>query len=222
MSDEHALRQQVIETACAMQASGLSPQRSGNVSVRCGEGFLITPTGMAYDALLPEDVAFVAMDGSQPAGQRKPSSEWHMHQAVFAAHAEARAVVHAHSAFAVALACLREDIPPFHYMIAVAGGKTIRCADYATFGTQGLATNAVAAMEGRKACLLANHGQLAFGGSLDAALELAHEVEDLCAQYWRARQVGTPVLLDDAEMDRVIAKFAGYGQQPETQTGEDA
>lgn len=212
MSDR-ALRQDVIDTACAMQASGLSPQRSGNVSVRSGDGFLITPTGMSYDALAPEDVAYVAMDGSQPEGQRKPSSEWQMHQALFAARPEARAVVHAHSPFAVALACLREDIPPFHYMIAVAGGKDIRCADYATFGTEELARNAVAAMTGRKACLLANHGQLAFGDSLTSALELAHEVEDLCAQYWRARQVGNPVLLDDAEMDRVIAKFAGYGQQ---------
>lgn len=217
MSDM-ALRQDVINTACAMQASGLSPQRSGNVSVRSGDGFLITPTGMSYEDLTPEDVAYVAMDGSQPEGQRRPSSEWHMHQALFAARPQAQAVVHAHSAFAVSLACLREDIPPFHYMIAVAGGKDIRCADYATFGTEALARNAVAAMTDRKACLLANHGQLAFGGSLTSALELAHEVEDLCAQYWRARQVGNPVILDDAEMERVIAKFAGYGQQP----GEDA
>ncbi len=214
MSD-NALRQGVIDAACAMQESGLSPQRSGNVSVRSGDGFLITPTGMAYDALAPADVAYVAMDGSQPAGQRRPSSEWHMHQAIYAARPEAEAVVHAHSPFAVALACLREDMPPFHYMIAVAGGRDIRCADYATFGTEDLAHNAVTAIEGRKACLLANHGQLAFGDSLTSALELAHEVEDLCAQYWRARQIGDPVLLDDAEMDRVIAKFAGYGQQPE-------
>jgi len=214
MSD-NALRQGVIDVACAMQASGLSPQRSGNVSVRSGEGFLITPTGMAYDALEPCDVAYVALDGSQPAGQRKPSSEWHMHQAIYAARSEAQAVVHAHSPFAVALACLREDIPPFHYMIAVAGGRDIRCAEYATFGTEDLARNAVAAMESRKACLLANHGQIVFSDSLTSALELAHEVEDLCAQYWRARQIGEPVLLDDAEMDRVIAKFAGYGQQPE-------
>lgn len=212
---DRALRQEVIDTACRMEASGLSPQRSGNVSVRSGDGFLITPTGMAYDALMPEDVAYVAMDGSQPNGQRRPSSEWHMHQALFAARPEAKAVVHAHSPFAVALACLREDIPPFHYMIAVAGGKDIRCADYGTFGTEDLARNAVTAIEGRKACLLANHGQLAFGECLASAVELAHEVEDLCAQYWRARQVGDPVLLDDAEMDRVIAKFAGYGQQSE-------
>ncbi|MDW3097296.1 MAG: class II aldolase/adducin family protein [Alphaproteobacteria bacterium] len=217
MSDM-VLRQDVIDTACAMQASGLSPQRSGNVSVRSGDGFLITPTGMSYEDLTPEDVAYVAMDGSQPEDQRRPSSEWHMHQALFAARPQAQAVVHAHSAFAVSLACLREDIPPFHYMIAVAGGKDIRCADYATFGTEDLARNAVAAMTDRKACLLANHGQLVFGDSLTSALELAHEVEDLCAQYWRARQVGNPVILDDAEMERVIAKFAGYGQQP----GEDA
>jgi len=214
MSD-NASRQGVIDAACAMQESGLSPQRSGNVSVRSGDGFLITPTGMAYDALEPGDVAYVAMDGAQPAGQRRPSSEWHMHQAIYAARPEAQAVVHAHSPFAVALACLREDMPPFHYMIAVAGGKDIRCADYATFGTEELALNAVTAIEGRKACLLANHGQIAFGDSLTSALELAHEVEDLCAQYWRARQIGHPVLLDDAEMDRVIAKFAGYGQQSE-------
>ena len=213
MSD-NGLRQSVIDTACAMQESGLSPQRSGNVSVRSGDGFLITPTGMAYDSLEPDDVAYVTMDGSQPAGQRKPSSEWHMHQAIFSARAEAQAVVHTHSAFAVALACLREDIPPFHYMIAVAGGRDIRCADYATFGTQELAHNAVAAIEGRSACLLANHGQIAFADSLTSALELAREVEDLCAQYWRARQIGEPVMLGDAEMDRVIAKFAGYGQQP--------
>jgi len=210
---ESALRQAVIDTACAMEASGLSPQRSGNVSVRHGDGFLITPTGMAYGALKPKDVAFVDMDGSQPSGQRKPSSEWHMHRAVYMDRSEAMAVVHAHSPFAVALACLREDIPSFHYMIAVAGGATIRCAAYATFGTEELADNAVAGLADRKACLLANHGQICFGPSVQAALELAHEVEDLCAQYWRARQIGDPVLLEDEEMDRVIAKFAGYGQQ---------
>ncbi len=211
--DEAWARQSVIDAALDMQASGLSPQRSGNVSVRLGGGMLITPTGMRYEDLLPGDVVFVEGDGSTPAGQRKPSSEWHFHSAIYAARGDAQAIVHCHSLAATALACAHRDIPAFHYMVAVAGGTTIRCAPYATFGTPELADNAVAALEGRKACLLANHGQIAIGGGIEKALELAHEVETLASQYIEVLKLGKPKLLGDDEMARVLEKFAGYGQQ---------
>tara|TARA_R110000868_G_scaffold260119_1_gene518367 strand:- start:6046 stop:6702 length:657 start_codon:yes stop_codon:yes gene_type:complete len=211
--DEDWLRQSVIDTALAMSRSGLSPQQSGNVSARFGEGFLITPTGMDYDDLLPEDIVAVALDGSMAAGQRIPSSEWHMHAGIYAVRAEAQAIVHAHSDYAVTLAVMGLSIPPFHYMVALLGGRDIRCAPYATFGSAELGRHAVVAIEGRKACLLAHHGQIAFGRDLDEALKLAHEVEILSGQYWRALQIGEPPLLADDEMDRVVVKFHGYGQE---------
>ncbi|MCL2346505.1 MAG: class II aldolase/adducin family protein [Desulfobulbus sp.] len=148
-----------------------------------------------------------------PKGRRKPSSEWRFHRDLYAARPEVGAVLHAHSPFAVSLACLRRDIPPFHYMIARFGGDSIRCADYALFGTDELSTAALAAMAGRKACLLANHGLLVAGRDVDEAFSLAVELEELCEQYWRACQLGQPVLLDEAEMAAVREKFAGYGQQ---------
>lgn len=211
--DEAWARQSVIDAALEMQGSGLSPQRSGNVSVRLGEGMLITPTGMRYEDLLPGDIVFVEGDGSTPAGQRKPSSEWHFHSAIYAAREDARAIVHCHSLNATALACANREIPAFHYMVAVAGGNTIRCAPYATFGTPELADNAVAALENRKACLLAHHGQIAIGGDIEKALELAHEVETLASQYAAVLKLGKPKILDNDEMARVLEKFAGYGQQ---------
>mgnify|MGYP003666277787 CR=1 FL=1 len=213
MVDEDWARQGVIDTALAMSGSGLSPQQSGNVSARFGAGFLITPTGMDYDDLLPEDIVAVTLDGSVAAGQRAPSSEWHMHAGIYAARPEARAIVHAHSDYAVTLAVMGLSIPPFHYMVALIGGRDIRCAPYATFGSAELGRHAVAAIAGRKACLLAHHGQIAFGRDLAEALKLAHEVEILSGQYWRALQIGEPPLLPDDEMDRVVAKFHGYGQQ---------
>lgn len=206
------LRRQLIATAQAMQPAGLNRGTAGNVSVRDGDGFLITPTGMPYAALEAEDIPRMAFDGSHQ-GRRKPSSEWRFHRDLYAARPEFGAVLHAHSPFAVSLACLRLEIPPFHYMIARFGGDTVRCADYAIFGSQALSDAALRAMEGRCACLLANHGLLVAGRDLDQALALAIELEELCEQYWRACQLGQPVLLGQADMDEVIEKFRSYGQQ---------
>lgn len=213
MSTEHrALREAMIATARRMNAAGLNQGTSGNLSVRVEGGFLLTPTGMDYDALVPEDLVLMRFDGSHE-GRRRPSSEWQLHADILAARPEAGAVLHAHSMFCTTLACLRRGIPAFHYMVAAAGGADVRCAPYATFGTAELAHHALAALEGRKACLLANHGMLSLGADLAGAFKLAVEVETLAAMYWRALQVGEPVLLDDAEMARVIEKFKTYGQQ---------
>ncbi|WP_211226358.1 class II aldolase/adducin family protein [Azonexus hydrophilus] len=195
-----------------MQPAGLNRGTAGNVSVRDSDGFLITPTGMPYAGLEAEDIPHMALDGSHQ-GRRKPSSEWRFHRDLYAARPEFGAVLHAHSPFAVSLACLRLEIPPFHYMIARFGGDTVRCADYAIFGSQALSDAALRAMEGRCACLLANHGLLVAGRDLDQALALAIELEELCEQYWRACQLGQPVLLGKIEMDEVIDKFRSYGQQ---------
>ncbi len=205
-------RSELIATARAMQPAGLNRGTSGNVSVRHGAGFYITPTGMPYESLSADDIPLLALDGSHQ-GRRKPSSEWRFHRDLYAARPEVGAVLHAHSPFAVSLACLRRDIPPFHYMIARFGGDTIRCADYAIFGSPELSTAAMHAMADRKGCLLANHGLLVAGRDLAEALALAVELEELCEQYWRACQLGEPVLLTPAEMRAVQEKFAGYGQQ---------
>jgi L-fuculose-phosphate aldolase len=212
VADAFDLREHLIASARAMSAAGLNRGTAGNVSVRCGDGFLITPTGMAYDALTADDIPLLTLAGTS-AGRRQPSSEWRFHRDLYGTRPESGAVLHAHSPFAVALACLRRGIPPFHYMIARFGGDTIRCADYAIFGSQELSTAAMAALEGRKGCLLANHGQLVAGRDLTEALALAIELEELCEQYWRACQLGRPVLLDAAEMAAVLEKFTGYGQQ---------
>jgi L-fuculose-phosphate aldolase len=206
------LRQTLIDTARKMAASGLNKGTAGNLSVRKNEGFLITPTGMDYETLTPSDLVFMRLDGSHE-GAKKPSSEWRFHRDLYAARPEAGAVLHAHSPFATSLACLRRDIPAFHYMIARFGGDTLRCADYATFGTQALSDHALKAMENRSACLLANHGMLLFGRDLKQALDLGIELECLCEQYWRACQLGEPVLLDAEEMRVVLKKFGSYGQQ---------
>ena len=202
---------EVIATARAMRSSGLVVGTSGNVSARVGDAVLITPSGMDYDALTPDDLC--ALDGGGAArGRRKPSSEAPMHLAIYAARREVEAIVHTHSTAATALACLGKGIPAFHYMVAAAGGADIRCAPYATFGSAALAAHALAALDGRRACLLANHGMIALGSTLAGALALAREVENLAEQYLRTLAVGQPNLLDDAEMARVIAKFASYGQ----------
>ena len=210
------LRQQLIAAARGMEPARLNRGTSGNLSVRTIEngaaGFLITPSGMPYAALSPEDIVFMHHDG-RPAGLREPSSEWRIHRDIYAARPEAQAILHAHSPFATSLACLRRGIPPFHYMIARFGGNTLRCADYATFGTQALSDAAIAALQDRSGCLLANHGMLVFGRDPAHALALAVELEELCEQYWRSSQLGAPVLLDSAEMARVQEKFASYGVQ---------
>lgn len=207
-----ALRTAIIAAARRMNALGINQGKSGNLSQRIPGGFLVTPTGMPYEDLKPADIVAMDFKGGHR-GPRLPSSEWRFHRDILAARPEVGAIVHTHAMFATTLACLNREIPPFHYMVAVAGGDSIRCAPYATFGTEELSRNAVAALDGRKACLLANHGMIALGASLDQALALAVEVETLAAMYWRALQIGTPRLLDRAEMTRVIEKFATYGQQ---------
>ncbi len=206
-----AERQELIATVRKMNALGINQGTSGNASVRLGDGYLITPSGMAYEDLKPEDIVEMSFDG-EVSGRRNPSSEWRFHHDLLAARPEFGAVVHTHGKGVMTLACQRMELPPFHYMIAVAGGNTIRCADYATFGTQELSDNALKAIEGRKACLLANHGLLAAEASLARALALAVEAETLCETYWRILQIGDPVLLSEAEMEEVRAQFAkGYG-----------
>jgi L-fuculose-phosphate aldolase len=208
-----ALRAELIATARRMNTLGINQGKSGNLSHRIPKGLLVTPTGMDYGALKPADIVAMSFDGSHR-GPRLPSSEWRFHRDIMAARPEVNAVLHAHSVFATTLACLGREIPAFHYMVAVAGGDTIRCAPYATFGTEELSRHAVAALENRRACLLANHGMIAVGTNLQEALRVAVEVETLAAIYWRALQIGKPILLDQAEMSRVIEKFKTYGQQP--------
>jgi L-fuculose-phosphate aldolase len=213
LEDTRALRQSLIEHARKLTTSGLTRNTSGNLSHRVIGGLLVTPSGMDYDRLEPEDIVFVDFDG-QARGRRLPSSEWHFHREILAERPEITVVLHAHSPFATSLACLREGIPAFHYMVAVAGGADIRCAPYETFGTEELSHRAVAALEGRKACLLANHGLIALGTDFHAAHKLAVEVETLAEMYWRARQIGQPIILDAAEMAIVLEKFRSYGKQP--------
>jgi L-fuculose-phosphate aldolase len=199
----------VAECARRSVSLGLNRGTSGNVSARSLEGFLITPSGRDMTELAAVDMAPVDMEGRAPEGL-KPSSEWRFHRDIYAAFPEAGAIVHAHSPFAVALACLRRDIPAFHYMVAMAGGVDIRCARYATFGTQALSDAILEALRDRRACLMANHGLVAWGRDLAGALALAVEVEALCGQYLCCLQAGEPVLLSDAEMAEVLEKFRDY------------
>jgi L-fuculose-phosphate aldolase len=210
---ERAARQSLIDHCCAMNASGLSLGKSGNASLRWGEGLLITPTGRAYDRLQPEDIVFLEADGHCPPGQLLPSSEWRFHCDILRSRPDTNAVVHAHSTYATALACLGEGIPAFHYMVAVAGGDDIPCADYATFGTPELSENLLRSLQGRRACLMANHGQVATGPTLADAYALALEVENLARQFTLARSLGQTRNLSTAEMTRVVEKFRTYGQQ---------
>jgi L-fuculose-phosphate aldolase len=206
------LRRRIIATALSMNASGINQATSGNVSARYREGYLITPSGLSYEGLSPDDIVYMNADGAHR-GKRTPSSEWRFHHDIYASRPDAAAVVHCHSPYATSLACLGKGIPSFHYMVAVAGGRDIRCAGYATFGTQELSDLALKALRGRKACLLSNHGMIAVGANLDEAFRIAVEVETLAGQYWRCLQVGKPKLLSNAEMKRVLAKFENYGKQ---------
>ncbi len=204
-------RREVIEAACAMSRSGLSPGRSGNVSKRFEGGFLITPSGMAYEKLSEGDIVFARPDGSFE-GKCKPSSEWRFHREIYHANKDAGAIVHTHSRHATALACAGRAIPAFHYMVAAAGGREIKLAEYASFGTADLARNVVRALGKNRACLMAQHGQIAIGDNVFLALELAHEVEELAAQYCLVLQLGEARIIPDAEMERVLEKFKSYGQ----------
>ncbi len=202
-----------MAAARKMQALGLSPGRSGNISVRWKDGMLITASGIPPEAMdAGSDIVFVDAEGKWTADGKAPSSEWHFHKAIYDARARIGSVVHCHSRFATALACAHLAIPAFHYMVAKAGGADIPLAPYATYGTPELAGNAAAALKSRNACLLANHGQIAIGATLEDALELAEEVEALAAQYTAARSAGAPALLSPDEMKRVIAKFKTYGK----------
>jgi L-fuculose-phosphate aldolase len=174
---------------------------------------LITPSGMAYDAIRPEDIVRVGLDGSLGPGQRKPSSEWHFHLSSYLARPEMRAIVHTHSLHATVLACARMPIPAFHYMVACAGGKDIPCVPYATFGTPELARHVADGLKERNACLMANHGMIAIAPTLQAALELAAEVEVLAEQYCKVLMLGAANVLDDDEMARVLLRFRSYGQK---------
>lgn len=206
-------RRSIIAASREMNRLGINQGTSGNVSLRVAGGFLVTPTGVPARALKPAMIVAMDFDGRFE-GDMRPSSEWRFHRDILAKRPDANAVVHCHAMFATTLAILHKEIPPIHYMIAAAGGSTIRCAPYATYGTQELSDLALEALEGRTACLLANHGMIAIGPTLARALWLAVEVETLAAQYWRALQAGEPKLLSDAEIASVLAKFGGYGQQP--------
>jgi L-fuculose-phosphate aldolase len=205
------MRREIALACLDMNRLGINQGTSGNISVRVPEGFLLTPSGISHDEMKPGDIVLMRPDASH-VGKRKPSSEWRFHHALMASRPAAGAVVHTHSMFATTLSCLGLDIPALHYMIAAAGGNTIRCAPYATYGTQEIANNAVKALKGRNACLLANHGMIVVGPTLKRAMWLAVEVETLAAQYWRALQIGKPNILSKAEIDRVIDKFRTYGQ----------
>lgn len=211
--DGPELRRAVIATALAMNAAGINVNKSGNVSARARragrQGFVVTPSALPYRKLEVDDLAFVTLTGAAH-GTHEPSSEWRFHRDVYAKRPEFLAIVHTHSPHATAIACHGRGIPAFHYMVAIAGGE-IRCAPYATFGTQALSDHALAALEGRRACLLAHHGVIACGDSLDGALALAIEVEQLARIYLSALTIGEPPRLDTAEMERVLERFRHYG-----------
>ncbi|AMO37486.1 class II aldolase/adducin family protein [Thauera humireducens] len=215
--EDAGLRSALLDTLRAMGNARLNVGTAGNASVRLPGAahatvrMLITPSGVPAERCRLEDMAVAEADGSYH-GPLAPSSEWQLHRDIYAAFPAAGAVLHAHSPFATALACQRVEIPPFHYMIARFGGSTIRCAAYATFGTQALSDATVAALQDRSACLLANHGMVVFGRDLTHALALAIEFETLCEQYWRTLQLGAPVLLSAAEMAEVLERFRWYGK----------
>lgn len=214
---ESELRRQLLHTAQRLHGIGLSAAATGNVSVRCGRQLLITPSGIDYADLKTDDMVLLTLQGETTGGPsmqpRQPSSEWRIHCDIYRERPEFGAIVHSHSAYATAIACQRRSIPPFHYMITRAGGDDIRCAEYATFGTQALSNNVMAALTGRSACLLANHGQIAAAADLAGAFRLAWEVEELARQYCHTTQLGEPVLLDSAELKRVSEQFQRYGQK---------
>jgi L-fuculose-phosphate aldolase len=209
-TNERAKRQSIIEACLEMNRLGINQGTSGNISLRHEGGMLITPTSTPYETMQVEQIVFLNLDGSLDAQQR-PSSEWRFHRDILKARPEINAVVHAHPPHATILAIMGLEIPPIHYMIACAGGDTIRCAPYATFGTEELSQRAVDALQERSACLLAHHGMIAIGSSLSKAMWLAVEVEALARQYHGCLQIGTPPLLSKAEIENVRARMAAYG-----------
>lgn len=213
-----AERRAIVEASRDMNRLGINQGTAGNIGLRIEGGFLVTPTGIPAAELDPRMIVRMSFDGRHESDY-EPSSEWRFHRDILVARPDVAAIVHCHAMFATTLAIARKDIPAVHYMIAAAGGPTIRCAPYATYGTQALSDHALAALEGRNACLLANHGLIATGPTLARALWLAVEVETLAAQYWRVLQIGGPTLLPDAEIAVVLEKFGSYGQQPRRAAG---
>ena len=213
--NENSVRQQIIDLCIEMNKTGLNQGTSGNISARYDGDMLITPSGIPYDKLAPGDLARLSLEHNKYEwdGPCKPSSEWHFHRAILQADENLNAVVHTHSTFATVLSIAREEIPACHYMIAAFGGNTVRCADYATFGTPELSENILKAMANRSACLLANHGMIAGGDNLDKAMWAAVELETLSKQYYHAKLFGNMIVLPEDEMNRVIEKFSDYGQK---------
>ena len=208
------LKSQVIKYAKKLNITNLSALRSGNVSVRAKQknvnGFYITPSGTKYSSLKPKDIVFVSLNGRFDKKKANPSSEWRFHQDIYVNKSDAKAIVHAHSTCATAVSTHNKSIPAFHYMVGVAGGNDIKCAKYATFGTRNLSKNILSALKNRFACLISNHGQIAFGKNLDSAFELAQEVENICHQYINALRIGVPKILSRKKMKIVLGKMKNY------------
>ncbi len=205
--------EQVIKYAKMLNVKNLSALRSGNISVRYKNGFLITPSGIKYSQLKSEDVVFVSLDGKFDNLKQNPSSEWRFHKDIYVKKKEANAVVHAHSTHATAVSAHGKSIPAFHYMVALAGGDDIKCAEYATFGTEELSKNILDALDKRKACLMSNHGQVVFDTNLEKAFELAEEIENICHQYINALKIGIPKILSNNEMKKVLEKVKDYKKE---------
>ena len=205
--------EEVIKYANKLNTENLSALRSGNISIRYNDGFLITPSGAKYSSLKNEDIVFVSLDGKFEEKKMKPSSEWRFHKDIYLNKKEANAIVHAHSTHATAVSTHRKSIPAFHYMVALAGGNDIKCADYATFGTEELSQNIIKALENRKACLMSNHGQVAFEKNLNKAFELAQEIENICQQYINALKIGKPKILSDEEMIKILEQIKNYKKE---------
>ena len=205
--------EQVIKYAKMLNVKNLSALRSGNISVRYKNGFLITPSGVKYSQLETEDVVFVSLDGKFESLKQKPSSEWRIHKDIYVNKKEANAVVHAHSTHATAVSAHGKSIPAFHYMVALAGGDDIKCAEYATFGTEELSKNILEALDKRKACLMSNHGQVVFDTNLEKAFELAEEIENICHQYINTLKIGIPKILSNNEMKKVLEKVKDYKKE---------
>ena len=208
-------RNQIIEYSLKLNSTNLSPLRSGNISLRSKEkdtdGYLITPSGKKYETLKPDDIVFMGLNEEENKDStNEPSSEWRFHRDIYVNKEGANAIVHAHSPHATAVSSHGKTIPPFHYMIALAGGEDIKCADYATFGTEKLSNNVIKALENRSACLMSNHGQVAFGKNLEQAFELAQEIENICHQYTIAIKLGNPKILSFEEMKEVLEKAKNY------------
>ncbi len=211
VDDAPALREAAVAAVRRLDALGMNRGSTGNLSLRVGAGMLITPTGMGADDLRPQDLVWLGWDGTLR-GDWRPSSEWHFHQAIYHARPDLHALLHTHSTHAAALACLRRELPAFHYMVAIAGGDSVPCVPYQLFGTEALSQAVAGAFVDRDACLMANHGLVAGGPTLAQAMKVLQEVESLCEVYLKALAVGEPAVLSRAQMAEVIEKFKGYGK----------